>query len=185
MALSEKTKILLYGSNIWYFGEGMFGPLFAVFSQRLGGSLLDLTGAWASYLIVAGVLNILIGKLSDLHIKKEKLMVAGYGLNAFFTFSYLFVNSPGDLFFTQAGLGVAAALAAPTWLALYDKHSGKTTRNDGFVWGLMNGETQIIVGVAIVIGGLIVSYGSFTALFVTMGTIQIIATLYQAKILKN
>lgn len=185
MALSNKTKILLYGSNLWYFGEGMLGPLFAVFAQRVGGNILDLTSAWATYLVVTGVLNIIIGKLSDRHIAKEKLMVVGYALNAFFTFSYLFVSSPAGLFFTQAGLGVAAALAVPTWLALYDKHSGRTAREDGFIWGMASGQGQIITGIAIVIGGVIVNYGSFSALFITMGTIQIIATLYQAKILRS
>ena len=37
MALNKNLKILLYGGNIWYFAEGMLGPLFAVFTERIGG----------------------------------------------------------------------------------------------------------------------------------------------------
>lgn len=110
-------------------------------------------------------------------------MVLGYALNALFTFGYLFVSAPWHLFIVQAGLGIAAALATPTWNALYAKHEDR--RHDGFQWGLAGGEAQIIIGIAIVIGGYIVSIVSFTALFLTMGIVQIIATIYQTQILRR
>lgn len=183
MPLNKHIKILLYGGNIWYFGEGMFGPLFAVFTERLGGDILDISWAWATYLIVAGLLYIVVGKITDRYDNKEKVMILGYVLNTLFTFGYLFVSTPWHLFVIQAGLGIAAAMATPTWDALYAKHEDR--KHDGFQWGLAGGEAQIITGVAIVVGGYVVIYGSFTALFVTMGIIQTIATLYQARILRE
>ncbi len=179
--LKNKEKILLYSSNLWSLGEGMLGPLFAVFSGRLGGSIMDITWAWAAYLIVTGFVVIVIGKLSDKHGTKEKLMVLGFALNAFFTFCYIFVSSPIELLFVQVGIGYATALATPTWQALYDKYSD--SKHDGFIWGLASGQGYIATGIAMVVGGMIVSCYSFTALFVTMGIIQTIATIYQAKIL--
>ena len=183
MALNKSIKILLYCGNIWYFGEGMLGPLFAVFAERVGGDILDISWAWATYLILAGLLYVVIGRITDVHKNKEKIMVYGYALNALFTFGYLFVSTPWHLFFVQAGLGIAAAMATPTWEALYAKHEDR--RHDGFQWGLAGGTAQIITGVAIVVGGYIVNYVSFTALFMTMGIIQVIATIYQAQILRK
>lgn len=161
----------------------MFGPLFAVFAQRIGGSLLDIVWAWSAYLIVTGILTILIGRFSDRGLSKEKLMVAGYALNAVFTFGYLFVSSPLQLLMVQIGLGVAVALAYPTWEALYAKYEDK--RNAGYEWGLASGEYRLVTGVAIVMGGLIVTYASFQALFLVMGVIQVVAALYQAQILRR
>lgn len=181
--ISEKIKILLWGSNLWYLGEGMLGPLFAVFAQKIGGNILDISWAWGIYLLVTGTLIIFIGKISDTKIKKEVLMIIGYALNALFTFSYLLVSSPMHLFFVQAGLGIAAAFAMPTWEALYSLSGNRQQK--GYEWGLIGGYTQIITGIAIIIGGLIVNYLSFSVLFVTMGVIQVIATIYQAKILKK
>lgn len=83
MKLSGTTKILLLGANIWYFAEGMLGPLFAVFAQKIGGDILDITWAWATYLIITGILYILFGKLFNGREGKEKIMVFGYLLNAF------------------------------------------------------------------------------------------------------
>ena len=66
------------------------------------------------YIFLAGVLYIVVGKITDVHDSKEKVMVAGYALNALCTFGYLLVSQPGHLFVVQAGLGVAAAMATPT-----------------------------------------------------------------------
>lgn len=180
--ISDKIKILLYGSNIWYLGEGMFGPLLAIFAERIGGDILDISYAWATYLFATGLLIIIIGKISD-SVSKEKLMIAGYALNAVFTFSYLLINSPVHLLFVQAGLGVAAAFATPTWESLYSLSGNR--KQKGFEWGLFEGNTQIITAIAIILGGIIVTYFSFTVLFVTMGIIQVMATMVQARILRR
>lgn len=39
MSFSRTARILLLGANIWYFGEGMMGPLFAVFAEKVGGDI--------------------------------------------------------------------------------------------------------------------------------------------------
>jgi MFS family permease len=176
-------KILLLGANIWYFGEGMLGPLFAVYAERIGGDILDITWAWATFLIITGVMYIIVGKLVSGKEGKSKVMVAGYALNALFTFSYLFVSSPWQLLIVQAGLGIAEALGTPAWDALFAKHAEE--KHDTFVWGLAGGQAQIITGLAIIAGGFIVSYFSFQVLFITMGSIQVIATVIQARILKQ
>ncbi len=178
--VNKAEKILLVGSGLWYLGEGMLGPLFTIFAQNIGGDILEISWAWATYLLVMGVLNIILGKYSD-HWNKEKVMVWGYGLNAVFTFGYLFVSSPFHLFFVQAGLGVATALATPTWDALYAKHEDR--KKDGSAWGLAAGIPDIVIGIAIILGGLVINYFSFTLLFIIMGIIQVIATVYQAQIL--
>ena len=178
--MKREEKILLAGASFWWLGEGLLGPLFAVFAGRVGGNVLDISWAWAIYLLVTGGLEIYIGKISD-RIGHAKLMVIGYSLNAFFTFCYLFIHNTAGLFIVQAGLGVALALADPTWDALYAKFEDR--RKAGYIWGLEHGVEELITGFSIFLGGLIVSYFSFTTLFVIMGIIQTIGTIYQAKIL--
>ena len=161
----------------------MMGPIFAIFNEKIGGSILDVSWIWASYLIATGLFTIFVGNISDNKISKEKLMIAGYALNTFFTFSYLLVSSSIDLFFVQIGLGLATALATPTWDALYAQYQNR--ENAGYIWGLAGGREQLITGVALIIGGLIVNYFSFQLLFITMGIVQAIATIYQAQILRK
>lgn len=179
--MKRKEHILLWGSNLWYLGEGMFLPLFAVFAEDIGGNILDITWAWAVYLVVTGIVIYYIGKLSDTKISKEKLLVAGYALNAVGTFAYLFVDSPMKLMIVQVILGIAVAFATPTWEALYSKYEDK--REAGYLWGLVGAEAKFFSALAIIIGGFIVTYTSFQSLFLIMGVIQTIATFYQAQIL--
>ncbi|HZR57682.1 MAG TPA: MFS transporter [Terriglobales bacterium] len=171
--LNAKVKALLYADIIWLFAEGMLGPLFAVFSEKVGGNVLNISWAWATYLLVTGVMMVLVGMISDNMIKKEVLVVAGYVLNALLTFAYLLVSKPDQLLLVQAGLGVAAALATPTWNALYSKDG--EARMNGSKWGLADGMSAISTGIAIIVGGVIVTYASFSVLFLIMGTIQMIS----------
>lgn len=178
--MNPRARILLVSSNLWYLAEGLFGPLLAVFAGRVGGNILDISYAWAIFLIVSGVMNIFIGKISDKH-SKEKILVAGYALNTLVLFGYVFVSNPMQLFLAEALMGVAAAMASPTWYALFSQHETKTS--SGKEWGLVTGQAKIATAAAMLVGGYIVTYLSFTALFVLMGSIQLVATLYQAKIL--
>ena len=182
----RKERILLWSSNLWSLGEGMLGPLLAVFAQRVGGDILEITSAWAIYLGMTGILTIVVGSVSDRIWEwcgRERLLVGGYALNALCTFGYLLVRTPFELFLVQAGLGVALALSNPTWSALYARYS-PGEKQAGYTWGLVGGEQRLILAVAILLGGYIVNRYSFSALFVTMGTVQVIATLYQARILR-
>jgi len=181
--MNHRIKLLLVGANLWYFGEGMFGPLIALFTEKIGGSILDVSWAWAIYLIVAGFLYIVVGKISDRYNNKESLMILGYIVNTIFTFGYLAVDNMVGLFVVQAGLGVATALATPTWDTLFAKYEDKS--KDGYEWGLAGGEAHIITGVAIIVGGYIINFLSFDILFLTMGVIQLLATIYISRLLKK
>ncbi len=178
--LSKKEKVLLYSTYMWYLASGMLGPLFAVFTEKIGGDIFDISWAYATYLIVTGFLIVLVGKISDKY-SKEKLMLIGYALNTIFTFGYLFISTPAHLFIIEAGLGIASALAWPTWDALYAKYENKNS--DGYTWGLAAGGEFFMGGIGLLIGGLIVEQFSFKILFIVMGSIQLIATFYQARIL--
>lgn len=146
----KQIRILLIGANLWYIGEGMFGPLLSVYTQRIGGDILDLTGAWSIYLLVTGLC--------------------------------MLVAAPWQLLLVQAGLGLANALATPTWDALYSSHT--PPKRAGIVWGVAHGLEYLITGVAVLIGGYVVYLGSWTLLFVIMGVIQLVAAIYQAQILR-
>ena len=182
MSLNKTTKILLIASSLWYFGEGLFGPLFAIFAEKIGGDILDITWAWAAYLIATGIFYVLVGKFVNKSKYKKEVMIFGYGLNALLTFGYIFVHNTQQLFMIQIGLGIAEALSASIWDSLFAHHL--EDKSNTFHWSIANGHPHFVSGIAIAIGGLIANYISFEVLFLTMGIIQTIATIIQARILK-
>ena len=182
--MDKREKLLLWGSNLWYFSEGLLGPLFAIFAERVGGDIFEIATAWATFLIVLGVVVIFVGKLADRYndVGKAKIMLIGFYMAIPLTFCYIFVSNTLELFALQVGLGIAGALASPTWDALYDKFSGD--KQDAFLWGAATGTSNIVTGVAVIAGGFIVANWSFELLFILMGTFQTIAAIYQTRIFR-
>ena len=179
--LNEKIKTLIFVSNIWVFGVSLLGPLFAVYSQKIGGDIFDITSAWAAYLFVSGLAVIVVGKLSD-NVSKTKLLIAGYVIGAVSTLGYIFVENPVQLIFLQAWLGLSDALISPTWDSLYSQYGSR--KKSGLEWGLADGLPSIVQGCAVILGGVIVSYFSFKPLFITMALIQLIAAGYTLNMLR-
>lgn len=178
--MNRALKYLMLGSYLWIFGEGLLGPLYAVFAQRVGGDVLALSAAYALYLIIAGVLIAIVGKYSDSH-GKASLLVAGYALNTVATFGYLLVDSTAGLFAVQALLGVALALANPTWFALVSERLDR--EHEGEEWGISDGGNKIAMGVALLLGGVVVELFGFRTLFLLMGSVQLAATVSQLSLL--
>lgn len=178
--MTRPTKLLLLASSLWFFSEGLLGPLFAVFSEQIGGDLLDITAAWAAYLIVSGLAYPIVGRLLNRSRWKFRMIAVGYALNTLFTFAYLLVTDTSQLLMVQIGLGLAEAISTPSWDAYFA--SQLSEKDDTFAWGIASGHTQFISGVAIAIGGLIAEFVSFQALFITMGCISFVATLVQLRL---
>lgn len=182
MKLSKLSKVLIIASSLWYFGEGLFGPLFAVFAEKMGGDILDISWAWAAYLMATGIFYVLVGKLLLNSKYKKEVMVGGYALNALLTFGYIFVYDTRSLLFIQIGLGIAEALSTPIWDSLFASNLEDTENT--FHWGLATGHTHFISGIAIAVGGMVAHYLSFNSLFIIMGCIQVIATIIQFRVIK-
>ena len=180
--MNKRLRNLLFGSYLWFFGAGLLGPLYAIFAEQIGGDILDLTGAYALYLILAGMLSIYVGRISDHHSKKY-LMISGYALNTIATFGYLLVDSSQRLFIVQGMFGVAMALAFPTWDSLFTMNLDK--RYLGREWGLSEGGPYIVSGLAVLLGGQVLSHFGFMFLFIAMGTAQVLATIVQMRTLRR
>lgn len=177
---SKKERTLLFANNLWYLSEGMLGPLFGIFCERFNSSPLDISWVWSLYLISVGIVVIGLGYISDF-IHKEKLLVAGYALQTIFTFCYIFITSKKQLALLQIGLGISGGLSTTTWYALYARYEDKT--HEGLTWGLANGLSSIYTGIALLCGGLIIAKTSFDVLFIIMGCIQFLATIYVSKLI--
>ena len=95
----------------------------------------------------------------------------------------MFVSNPVQLFFIQIGLGIAEAIGTPLWDSLYS--SSLHREHETYAWGLSSGQSQIVSGLAFALGGLLTFYYSFDVLFFVMGTIQLMAAVVTAQLLRN
>lgn len=178
--VNTKNKVyyyLLYASLLASFADSLFGPLYAVFVQNIGGGILDVGNTIALYSITTGILIIAAGKISD-SVSKELLAFIGFGISALGTIGYLFIETSTQLYLLQLIFALSTALLTAPLSALFAKHIGK--ENSGFLWALQGGGEKILAGLGL-LGGTFITYRfGFVAVFVCISIIQVAATLFQA-----
>lgn len=171
--LNRSLKVLLVINLIFCFGSTLLGPLYAVFIKEIGGSILTIGWAFAVYMITVGAVAFLAGKLGDNIKEKEYLLGVGYLIRAVGFFLYIFVGNTLHLLLLQFFLGTGEAIANPAFKAIYSIHL--TRDKESSQWGIWDMSYSIIVGLAAILGALIVNFFGFAALFYTMSGLSILS----------
>jgi MFS family permease len=184
-ATGALAALLLATSSLWFLGEGMLGPLFAIFSEEIGGDVLEIAALWAAFLVTSGICTATIGAWADRNGRHELFSLIGYVGNAVVTFGYLLVDAPWELAIVQVLLGLCSALATPTWYVLYVRSISSQPKRQGFWLGLSSGQEEVATGVAALLGGLIVTAWGFRTLFVVMGCVQLVAAALQLQAVRR
>ncbi len=177
--MNNGYKILLTATLLANFGDNLIGPFYAVFVEKIGGSILYMGYSVTVFSICTGILMIIVGKLSD-KINKELITIAGYAFYAIGSILYLLISNPWQLFVLQVVFAFGTACLSAPLTALFAKYI--TKGKEGLQWGLEGGGSYIVVGIAVFIGTFIVHQWGFKILFLTMFAIQIMAVIVQTKL---
>ena len=171
--VNKVLLVLLITNGLILVAGAMLGPIYALFVEDIGGSLLDASYAGMVYAIVAGVVVMIAGKYSDRLKRPEYVIAAGYAVVAAGFFYYLYVDSIFELLIAQAAIGFGEAIYSPAYDAVYsnnlDKHQEATQ------WGIWEAMSYFVAAAGALIGGYLVTWYGFNALFVTMGVICLVS----------
>ncbi|MGA7742107.1 MAG: MFS transporter [Polyangia bacterium] len=173
-SLSRQRRLLVTISFLTTFAESMLVPMYAAFTESVGGSILDAGIAFACFSMATGAFVSLIGTRPCFQQHVRTFLVLGFLGSACCDISYIFVQNRWQLFAAQVIAGLATGLIEPAWDSLFtDAIEHSSARH----WSIWSGGTHLIAGAAALLGGAIVAYCSFTALFVTMGLVDTAATV--------
>ena len=90
-SLSRQARVLLKMSFVTTFAESMLVPMYAAFTERVGGSILDAGIAFAAFSIATGIAVGLIGTRTWFQQHIRGFLVLGFALSAACDFSYMLV----------------------------------------------------------------------------------------------
>jgi MFS family permease len=173
--LSRRRRLLLGISFLTTFAESMLVPMYAAFTENVGGSILDAGIAFATFSMATGVFIILIGTRACFQRHVKTFLVFGFLIAGCCDISYIFVQNRWQLFAAQVVAGLATGLIEPSWDSLFTDDMEDSSAKHWSVWA---GGTHLLAGAAALVGGLVVAYFSFRTLFLTMGIIDLIATVF-------
>lgn len=170
--MHKQLKFFLTATSFFALAIGMFGPIYAIFVQEIGGDLLAAGTAWSIFMVTSGAGILLMGKLQD-KVKSDKLsMVLGYSLMSLAFLGYYFVSNVKQLFLVQVLLGISTVVVTPAHDSFYTKYleKGKFASQ----WSAWEAAWFIVTGIAALIGAFLVKLFNFKILFLAMFFISLI-----------
>jgi MFS family permease len=164
-SLSPRARLLLKISFLVTFAEAMLVPMYAAFAEKIGGSILDAGIAFAVFSMATGGAVALLGTRSWFQHHIRGFLMLGFVTSAACDISYIFVSNKWELFGAQVIAGLATGLIEPTWDALFTDDIEHSSAKHWSIWA---GGSHLVAGTAALVGGLVVAYFSFEALFISM-----------------
>lgn len=160
----------------------MFAPLYALFALGIGAEPLEIGIGWAIYAILSGTLIIAFGRLEDHVSYRLHLIIGGYFWLAIVSLLFLLVDSTAGLFVVLAMNAIGIGMLVPASRAVFGSMEDKG--REASEWSLFDGGTRIVMGLAALIGGLLVKVEGFRAVFILMFIIQLIAAVASLRLIK-
>lgn len=176
LLFNKALRILLLTNAMVLIAGAMLGPIYALFVEKIGGSLLDASLAGGIFALAAGITTLIAGRYADKAKEDELIVVWGYFVMGIGFLLYIFVNSIWFLFSVQVLIGFAEAFYLPAFDALYSKHL--TKRKAGREWGAWEAINYFSIACGAAIGGLIVTKFGFNTIFVIMAILCFLSAIY-------
>jgi len=173
---NKALRILLITNSAILIAGAMIGPIYAIFVEEVGGSLLDASIAGGIFAVAAGVTTLIAGKYADRIKRSEMIVVFGYATMGIGFALFTQVNSILYLFLVQIIVGFSEAIYSPAFDALYTDHI--TKGRAGKQWGAWEAMNYFSTAIGAVVGGLIVVKLGFDYIFILMAALCFASALY-------
>ncbi len=151
-----------------------FAPLYAIFASDLGLDLKTISFIWSAYSLLSAIFILLMGRLENKE-KKGRMIVFGYMAYTIGSLSFLLVDSAATLLLALAISAFGAGIAFPAYKTMFAKNESKGKESEQWAW--LDAGNMFAAAVGAGAGGLIVAIFGFNGLFLSMASIQLIATI--------
>ncbi|MGD0836732.1 MAG: MFS transporter [Polyangia bacterium] len=172
MPISAQSRLLLRISFLVTFAESMLVPIYAAFTEKVGGSILDAGIAFAIFSMATGTMVGLLGTRPLFQRRVREFLALGLWASVCCDVSYVFVQNKWQLFAVQVVAGLATGLIEPAWDSVFSDGIAESSVKHWSIWA---GGTHLFAGVAALAGSIIVAHFSFVALFLAMAAIDAMA----------
>ena len=170
----KQVFLMLLAENILFeFGAGLYGPIYAIYAEKIGGTILTAGIAWSIFLIVLGVFGFVTAKFID-NLSLKKVAITTSVVHAVLILSYVFVSHVWQLYVLQFLIGIVGALNFPAWDAWFTNMQDENKKGASF--SLMHATNNIGRGLAAIVGSSIAFFLGFKMLFLVSALFVLISS---------
>lgn len=183
LLFNKALRILLITNGLILLSGAMFGPIYALFVEEIGGDLLSAGLTGGIFALAAGLTTLVAGRYADKFKRDEYIVAGGYALLGIGFLLYTAVHSLLFLFAVQILIGFAEAMYSPAFDALYSRHI--TKKKAGREWGAWESMNYFSAALGAALGGVVASFLGFSALFVMMASLCFISVFIILRVPKR
>ncbi|MDD3647176.1 MAG: MFS transporter [Candidatus Dojkabacteria bacterium] len=173
---NKRVRILLITNSLVMIASAMFGPIYALFVEDIGGDLLDASIVFAAFSLASAIITYSIGDFTDKTKEKELIIVAGYFIIGFGFLSMLLAKSILVLLITQIIIGAGWAIFSPAFDVVFTEHLNN--KKAGKDWGAWETLYYFTSAFGALTGGLLVTYLGFHFMFIVMALLCFLSAGY-------
>lgn len=175
----RNLRIFILSNSVMAFALGLFGPVYYLFINNIGGSIENFGIAVGLVVLSGALVSLFAGKYSDKHGRKLFLIFGGYA-SAVLVFLYTIINSVWQLYILQIFNGLIVSLFDTSEASFLGDITEKESR--GADIGKYIAFLGIAEALAIFIGGFLVGKFGFEIVFYIVSIIFIITTTIMLKL---
>lgn len=174
--MNRSSKFLLISSYFNTIAFGILSPLYALFVVEIGGTGSHASFSWAAYAATAGLL-MLVGSrfLNKVPQWWSRIIISGFFILAVASFGYLTIHSILALYLIQFIFALGVSMTMPTMKLMYAKYADRGREAEE--WALLDGGNLLILSGAAFLGGWLFDLIGFAAVFILMGSTQVVAAV--------
>ncbi|MDE2037810.1 MAG: MFS transporter [Patescibacteria group bacterium] len=160
--LNALYKLLISSFTTSTFAESIILPIYAIFVQKVGGSILDAGIAYGLFLITEAAFTMVVHRYKWDANQRIGLMVGGWLIWLGGVFTYLLISDIWMLFVCQVLMAIGNAVADPVIDEELAAHTDMGLEE--FEWGIFEGSKAFSDGAAAIVGAAIAAYLGFGVL---------------------
>lgn len=174
--MNKALIIIVFVNTIFIFAAALFGPLYAIYVERISPNTIIHVGASvALFSFSTAILTFVITKSSDRFKETELLLVYSFIIRAVGWLFYIFVSAIWQIYVIQIILAFGEALGSPAFTALFSLHLDKGKYMNE--WGKWISISLVAWGVGSFLGAALVGFFGFKPLFASMFLLALISAL--------
>ena len=177
---NRSIRALLIADSLVLTGAAMLAPIYALFVDKVGGDILAAGITAAALALGSAVTCLVAGRIIDRKKHKKPMLAGSYLVIAGGFVLYAMAGSVWELAAIQVVIGVAQAVQATSFDALYSVSADAD--KVGEQWGAWEALAYFTEALGALAGSLIVTNYSFEVLFYIMAALTLAGGLYIARL---
>lgn len=184
--MHKQLKYLLITNSFFLFAGNMFSPLYALFIQKIESATVHIGGIWCTFIFAVGILTFIFSRYENHKEYADYFLILGFLCRTIGWIGYMFSMKLWHLYAIQLLMALGESFGTPSYNFIYSRFltKGKFASD----WGVNTSISSFIIGIAALLGGIIVQNFGFNVLFIIMiicSTISIFLGFSYSKILDS